>query len=69
MSVCGKQRHLADRIATIGAMRIGLDEFADREAVRRFRGGDSSMLAQENASLRLKYGSHFEKRLIPVAIT
>src|ERR1700719_2851993 len=47
-------------------MRVGLHEFSDRETVRGFAGGDGSVLAQESASLRLKYGAGFKKRLNPV---
>jgi hypothetical protein len=36
VGVCGKECHLTFRIATIGAVRVGLDEFADRKAVRGF---------------------------------
>jgi hypothetical protein len=32
----GKECHLAFRIATVGAMHIGLDEFADCESFRGF---------------------------------
>jgi hypothetical protein len=38
VGVCGKERHLAFRIATIGAVGIGLDEFADCEPIRSFFG-------------------------------
>jgi hypothetical protein len=34
VSVGGKERHLAVRVATIGAMRVGLNEFPDRETIR-----------------------------------
>ena len=61
-----KERHLAFRIATIGAMRVGLDELSNSEAVRRLAGRDGQVLAHESASLRLKYGAGFEKRLDPV---
>jgi len=30
VSVCGKERHLTVGSATIGAMRVGLNEYADR---------------------------------------
>jgi hypothetical protein len=38
VGVRGKECHLTFRIATIGAVRIGLDEFADSEAIRGFFG-------------------------------
>ena len=47
-------------------MRVGLDELSDSEAVRGFAGRDCQVLAHESASLRLKYGAGFEKRLDPV---
>jgi hypothetical protein len=36
VGVCGKERHLTFRIATIGAVCVGLDELADSEAIRGF---------------------------------
>jgi hypothetical protein len=36
VGVCGKKRHLAFRIAAIGAVCIGLDEFEDCEPIRSF---------------------------------
>jgi hypothetical protein len=33
-----KECHLTFRIATIGTVRVGLDEFADCEAIRGFLG-------------------------------
>jgi hypothetical protein len=54
-------------IATIGAMRVGLNKFSDRETIRGFAGRDGQVLAHESASLRLKYGAGFEKRLSPVS--
>jgi hypothetical protein len=38
VGVWGKQCDLTFRIAAIGAVRIGLDEFADRDAIRGFFG-------------------------------
>jgi hypothetical protein len=64
--VLGKECHLTFRIATIGAVRVGLDELSNSEAVRGLAGGDGQVLANESASLRLKYGPGFEKRLDPV---
>ena len=66
MRVCGKERHLTLCVATIGAERMGLDEFADCETVRGFTGRDCQVLTHESASLRLEYGAGFEKRLDPV---
>jgi hypothetical protein len=34
--VWGKQGHRTVRIAAVGAMRVGLDEFSDRETVGGF---------------------------------
>jgi hypothetical protein len=51
MSVCGEKRHLTSCVATIGAVRVGLDEFPDGEAVRGFLGGDGNVLAHELVSL------------------
>src|SRR5580692_3560765 len=45
MRICGEKRHLALRIAPVGAMRIGLDEFPDSEAIRGFFRGDRSVFA------------------------
>jgi hypothetical protein len=36
VGVHAEECHLTFRIATIGAVRIGLDEFADCEAIRGF---------------------------------
>ena len=47
-------------------MGLGFDELPDREAVRRLAWRDCQVLAHESASLRLKYGAGFEKRLGPV---
>jgi hypothetical protein len=47
MRVCGKERHLTLRVAPIGAMRVGLDEFPDREAICGFLGGDTNVFAHE----------------------
>jgi hypothetical protein len=38
VGVRGKECHLTFRIATIGAVRIGFDEFTDSEAIRSFLG-------------------------------
>ena len=44
-----EERHLAFRIAPIGAVRVGLDEFSDREAIRGFAGRDGDVLAHERS--------------------
>src|SRR6201988_748886 len=55
--IWSKERHLACRIATIGAMRICLNELSDRETVRHLAWRNRQVLAHESASLRLKYGA------------
>jgi hypothetical protein len=45
MGVCCKERHLAFRIATVGAVGVGLDEFPDGKAIRRFGGRNGNVLA------------------------
>src|ERR1700733_5546952 len=47
MCIWSKQRHLALRIATIGAVCIGFDELSDRETVCGLIGGDGDMLAHQ----------------------
>src|ERR1700758_4302262 len=44
VSVFSKERHLALRIATIGAVRIGFYEFANRETIRCLLRGDGGVL-------------------------
>ena len=56
--IWSKERHLASRIATIGAVRIGFNEFSDRETICRFVGRDCRVLAQ-SASLRLTLWCRF----------
>jgi hypothetical protein len=60
VSVCGKESHLTCRIATIGAVCVGLDKLTDSEAIRGFCGRDGNVFAHELVSLRLKHGSCFE---------
>src|SRR6266550_3636098 len=55
--IWSKERHLAFRIAAIGAMRVGLNEFSDRETICGFAGRDCQVLAHESASLRLNCGA------------
>src|ERR1700720_4419691 len=40
-------------------MRVGLNEFPDRETIRRLAWRDRQMLAHGSDSLRLKYGAGF----------
>src|ERR1700733_11724455 len=47
VSVFGKERHLTFRIAAIGTMRIGLNEFAYGESIGGFVGRDTDVLAHE----------------------
>jgi hypothetical protein len=51
MSIRGQKRHLTSCVAAIGAVRVGLDELLDGEAVRSFFGGDGNVLAHELVSL------------------
>ena len=34
VGIGGEERHLTLRIATVGAVRVGLNEFANRESIR-----------------------------------
>jgi len=45
VGVFGKEGHLTFRIATVGAVCVGLDELTDREAVGGFTWGDGDMFA------------------------
>jgi hypothetical protein len=45
--IWSKQKHLAFRIATIGAVCVGFDGLPDGEEVRGLMGGDRDMLAHE----------------------
>jgi hypothetical protein len=45
-----KESHLTLRIATIGAMGVCLDEFPNRQAIRGFDWGDSSVLTHKKVS-------------------
>src|SRR4029077_10536080 len=47
MGVGGEQSHLAFRIAAIGATGVGLDQFANGEAIRSFSGGDGNVFAHQ----------------------
>src|ERR1700733_2294790 len=65
--VVGKESHLTFRIATVGAVRVGLDELANCKAIRGFFGRDSYVLAHWLVSLGLNDGSGFEKSFDPVS--
>ena len=67
MSVRREESHLTFRIATIGAVRAGFNEFSDRETIRRFGGRDPQVLAHKRVSLGLKDGPGFKKGLDPVS--
>jgi hypothetical protein len=56
VGVRGEERHLTFRIATIRAVRIGLDELADRETIGGFGGGDGDVLAHGRVSLFDRFG-------------
>src|SRR3984893_5317638 len=47
VGVRGKERHLAFRIAAIGAMRVGLNELPDREAIGGLDRGEGSVFTHE----------------------
>jgi hypothetical protein len=47
VGVPGKESHLSLRVATIGAMGVGLDEFSDGKAIRGFCGRDGDVHAHE----------------------
>ena len=59
MRLCGKERHLAFRIAAVRTVRVSFDEFPDGEAIRSLSGGNSNVLAHKS----LKNGFRFKKRL------
>src|SRR5882757_9002584 len=54
MGVWSKECHLTFCIAAIGAVRVGLDEFPDREAIRDFFRGDASVFSHDLVSFGLK---------------
>src|ERR1700757_2145607 len=45
--ICGEKSHLTFRIATISAVGIGLNQFADGEPIRGFIWGDADLFAHE----------------------
>jgi hypothetical protein len=47
VGVFGEESHLTFRIATIGAVRVGLNDFPDRETIRGFLRRDSNVFAQD----------------------
>src|SRR5882757_7842419 len=54
MGVWSKECHLTFCIAAIGAVRVGLDEFPDREAIRGFFRGDASVFSHDLVSFGLE---------------
>src|ERR1700739_2410275 len=54
MGVWSKECHLTFGIAAIGAVRVGLDEFPDREAIRGYFWGDASVFSHGLVSFGLK---------------
>src|ERR1700746_2992820 len=48
--VFSKQSHLTLRVAAVSAVRVGLDEFPDREAIGSFLWRDSNVFAHDYAS-------------------
>src|SRR5262249_35797958 len=59
VSILGKERHLTLRVATIGAVRVSLDEFPYGEAIRGLGGGDGGGRAHETprSTSRMARGS------------
>jgi hypothetical protein len=53
MRICREERHLTLCVAPISAMCIGLNEFADSEAIRGFFGRDRNVFAHNLVSLVL----------------
>jgi hypothetical protein len=50
MGVRREESHLAFRVATIGAMRVGFNEFSNLETICRFSGRDPQVRAHEKVS-------------------
>jgi hypothetical protein len=63
MGVCGKERHLTFRIATIGAVCVGFDQLTNGEAIRGFARGDGDVFAHELVSLFDSFGSANKRSL------
>src|SRR6202022_5130133 len=57
VGIGSEEEHLTFRIAAIGAVRIGLDELADGEAIRGFLGGDGDVFAHQYQDSRIARGS------------
>ena len=57
MSVRREESHLTFRIATIGAVRAGFNEFSDRETIRRFGPRYPQVLAHDALSFGLNMPS------------
>jgi hypothetical protein len=53
--VWSKECHLTFRVAAIGTVRVGLDEFPDREAIRRFFRGDDGVSGHDLVSFGLRF--------------
>jgi hypothetical protein len=53
MGVWSKECHLTFCIAAIGAVRVGLDEFPDREAIRGFFRGHANVFSHDLVSFGL----------------
>src|SRR5580700_12065816 len=51
MRICGEESHLTFRIATISAVCIGLNQFADGKPIRGFIWGDADLFAHSSSYL------------------
>jgi hypothetical protein len=60
--VFSEKRHLTFRIATIGAVRLDLDEFPDCETIRGFDGGNGNVFAHELVSVSAGQGAFIQER-------
>ena len=67
VGVHGEERHLTVRIATIRAVRVGLNELSNCETICRFAGRDRNVFAHELVSLGLKDGPGLNKGLDSVS--
>src|SRR6267378_2729943 len=47
MGLFGKECHLTFRVATVGTVRVSLDEFSDRETICGFGGRDRGVYTHE----------------------
>jgi hypothetical protein len=50
VGIFGEERHLAFRIAPVGAMCVRFNKLPDRESICSFTGRDGSVFAHERAS-------------------